>query len=222
MDANMNLGRKENRSLASQRAYKYLRDSIYDGHFKPGQIVTEDEVASVVGVSRTPVREAIRRASADGFLELEGFRRARVSIFTDEDTKDIFEIRAVLEALGAERAATRISAEEIEELERLTNALEDATRAGGASLFRQFADFNNAFHRVLLNASRSRQIQQALEHLIESPLILHKRFEGTLLGNLERTIRHHRAIITALKAKDPKWAHAETMAHLMSARSSLL
>ncbi len=222
MDADKDLGGKENRLLASERAYKYLRDSIYEGHFKPGQIVTEDEVASVVGVSRTPVREAIRRASADGFLDLEGFRRARVSVLTDEDTKDIFEIRAVLEALGAERAATRISAEEIEQLEQLTDALEDVTRAGGPSLFRKFADFNNAFHTVLLKASRSRQIQHALEHLIEIPLILHKRFEGTLHGNLERTIRHHRAIITALKAKDPKWAHAETMAHMMSARSSLL
>lgn len=224
MDAEIDTAKKASgdRSLASERAYKYLRDSIYDGHFKPGQIVTEDEVASVVGVSRTPVREAIRRASADGFLELEGFRRARVSNFTDEDTKDIFEIRAVLEALAAERAATRISAEEIGQLEQLTDALEEATHAGGASLFRQFADFNNAFHTVLLKASRSRQIQQALEHLIETPLILHKRFEGTLIGNLERTIHHHRAIITALKAKDPKWAHAEMMVHLMSARSSLI
>lgn len=224
MGVDMELASKDlkDRSLASERAYNYLRESIYSGHFKPGQIITEDEVASVIGVSRTPVREAIRRASADGFVELEGFRRARVSTFTDEDTQDIFEIRAVLEALAAERAATRISAEEIEQLEQLTNALEEATRAGGTSLFRQFADFNNAFHTVLLKASRSRQIHQALEHLIEAPLILHKRFEGTLIGNLERTIHHHRAIITALKAKDPKWAHAEMMVHLMSARSSLI
>ena len=212
----------KDRSLASARAYDYLRDSVYGGRFKPGQIVTEDEVAGVVGVSRTPVREALRRASADGFLEIEGFHRARVSDFTDEDTRDIFEIRANLEALAAERAATRISAEEIEQLRHLTDALEAATRIADDSLFRRFADFNNAFHTVVLKASRSRQIQKALEHLIETPLILHKRFEGTLMGNLERTIRHHRAIITALKAGDAKWAHAEMMAHLMSARSSLL
>lgn len=220
----MDMPRKDSsdRSLASERAYQYLRESIYSGRFKPGQIVTEDEVASVVGVSRTPVREAIRRASADGFLELEGFRRARVSNFTDEDTRDIFEIRAVLEALAAERAALHISAEEIAQLEKLTDALEAATRAGGDDLFREFADFNNEFHKVVLSASHSRQIVQSLEHLIEIPLMLHKRFEGSLIGNLERTIRHHRAIITALKAKDAKWAHAEMMAHLMSARSSLL
>ncbi len=210
------------RSLASERAYAYLRDGIYSGRFKPGQIVTEDEVAGVVGVSRTPVREALRRASADGFLELEGFRRARVCNFTDEDTRDLFEIRATLEALAAERAATRISEDEIQELQRLTDALEAATRSPDESLLRRFADFNNAFHTVVLKASRSRQIVKALEHVIETPLLLHKRFEGSLMGNLERTIRHHRAIITALKAGDPKWAYAEMMAHLMSARSSLL
>src|SRR3990172_1776577 len=125
MDPDMQLATENSkgRSLASERAYRYLRDSIYDGHFKPGQIVTEEEVASVVGVSRTPVREALRRASADGFLELEGFRRARVSNFTDEDPRDIFEIRANLEALAAERAALHISDEEIVQLEQLSDAL---------------------------------------------------------------------------------------------------
>ena len=212
----------KDRSLASARAYDYLREAIYDGRFKPGQIITEDEIATVVGVSRTPVREAIRRASADGLLEMEGFRRARVSTFSEDDTRDLFEIRAVLEALAAEWAAIHISAEEIGQLEKLTDALEAATRAGGDSLLREFADFNNEFHKVILKATHSRQIVQVLEHLIEVPLMLHKRFEGGLIGNFDRTIRHHRAIITALKAKDPKWAHAEMMAHLMSARSTLL
>jgi len=63
---------------------------------------------------------------------------------------------------------------------------------------------------------------QAVEHLIETPPILHKQFGGTLDVNLERTVRHPRAIITALDAKDPKWAHAEMMAYLMPARSGLL
>lgn len=212
----------KDRSLASERAYQYLRANIYSGLYKPGQIVTEDDLARVVGVSRTPVREALRRASADGFLDLEGHRRARVASFTDEDTRDLFEIRAALEAIAAERAATRITDEEIAMLEQLTVALEAATCAGGRDLLREFADFNNAFHRVVLTASRSRQLAHVLEHLIETPLMLHKRFEGSLIGNFERTIRHHRAIITALRARDPKWAHAEVMAHLMSARSSLL
>jgi DNA-binding GntR family transcriptional regulator len=218
----MKLPETKDRALASERAYEYIRDGVYSGRYQPGQIVTEEEVATVVGVSRTPVREAIRRASADGLLQLEGFRRARVGQFSDDDLRDVFEIRAVLEALVAERAAARISTEEIARLETLTDDLERATRSPGPSLLREFADFNNAFHSIILRAAGSRQLEQVLAHLIETPLILHKRFEGTLIGNLERTVRHHRAIITALKARDGKWAHAEMMAHLMSARSSLL
>jgi DNA-binding GntR family transcriptional regulator len=210
------------RGLASRRAYDYLRESVYSGRFKPGEVVTEDEIANAAGVSRTPAREAIRRASADGILELQGFRRARVTHFTDDDTKDLFEIRAVLESMAAERAAARISEGDISRLESLTDALQRATKLAGPDLLREFADFNNAFHGVILAAAGSRQLRQVLEHLIETPLILHKRFEGTLIGNLQRTVRHHRAIITALKARDPKWAHAEMMAHMMSARSSLL
>lgn len=210
------------RGRASDRAYAYIRDGVYLGRYKPGQVITEEEIASVVGVSRTPVREAIRRASADGMLELEDYRRARVADLSDEDTRDLFEIRAVLEALSAERAASRISLEDLDRLEVLTDNLERATREDGPALLRQFADFNNAFHSVILDASGSRQLRRVLEHVIETPLILHKRFEGTLVGNLERTIRHHRAIITALKARDGKWAHAEMMVHLMSARSTLL
>ncbi|OFZ97959.1 MAG: hypothetical protein A3H35_04735 [Betaproteobacteria bacterium RIFCSPLOWO2_02_FULL_62_17] len=212
----------DDRSLGSERAYQYIRDSIYLGRFKPGQIVTAGEVAGVVGVSRTPVREAMQRASADGLIELEGFRRARVSSFSDADTNDLFEIRAVLEAIVAERASTQISEEEIDRLAALTDALEEATRTAEPELFRQFADFNSAFHTVILKAARSRQLTLVLEHLIETPLILHKRFEGTLRVNLERAISHHREIIAAFRARDPKWARATMTAHLMSARSSPL
>lgn len=218
----MTTRKREDRSLASERAYRHLRDGVYVGRYKPGQVITEDEVARVTGVSRTPVREAIRRASADGMLELEEFRRARVAILSDDDTRDLFEIRAVLEALAAERAASRISLEDLAQLEALTDELERATREAGPTLLQQFADFNNAFHAAILRAAGSRQLRRVLEHIIETPLILHKRFDGTLIGNLERTLRHHRAIISALKARDGRWAHAEMMAHLMSARSSLL
>lgn len=210
------------RRPASECAYQHIRDGVYAGRYKPGQVITEEEVARVAGVSRTPVREAIRRASADGMLELEGYRRARVADLSDEDTRDLFEIRAVLEALGAERAASRISPEDLALLEALADGLARVTREAGPTLLRQFADYNNAFHAVILRAAGSRQLRRVLQHMIEAPLILHKRFDGTLSGNLERTIRHHRAIISALKARDGKWAHAEMVAHLMSARSSLL
>lgn len=212
----------DDRSLASKRAYQYIRDSVYLGRFKPGQIVTAREVASVVGVSRTPVREAMQRASADGLIQLEGFRRARVSSFSEADTKDLFEIRAALEAIAAARAATQISEEEIDRLDALTDALEEATHAPGPELFRQFADFNSAFHTVIVKAAGSRQLMLVLEHLIETPLILHKRFEGTPMVNIARTIRHHREIIAAFRARDPELARATMTAHLMSARSSLL
>ncbi len=117
------------KALASERAYKHLRDSIYTGRFRPGQTITEDEIAAAIGVSRTPAREAIRRASSEGLLDLEGFRRARVRVFSEADIDDLFEIRASLEALGAERAARLITVEAISALEELADRMELITQA---------------------------------------------------------------------------------------------
>ena len=210
------------RALASQRAYNYLRDGIFSGQLKTGQTITEDEVASAVGVSRTPVREAIRRASADGLLDLEDFRRARVAQSGDEEIDDTLELLATLEALAAQRAAARITPAEIEQLENLATAMEVTTQSGGDMQLRRFNDLNTEFHMVILRASRSRQIVLATERLVETPTVLLRRYESNLIGNLERTNGHHRGIITALKARDPKWAHAEMTVHLISARTNLL
>ena len=216
-------GRTGDKSLASERAYAYIRDGIYSEQFKPGQTITEDEVASVVGVSRTPVREAIRRASADGLLEqLEGFRRARVTRFTEQDSDDLFEVRAALEAMAAERAARHITPAEIARLEELAAAMEEATDSRRPTLVRDFNDFNIAFHTTVLTASRSRQVIRAAEHLVATPTVLLRRYDNTLHANLGRTNRHHRGIITALKVGDPKWAAAEMTVHIISSRSNLL
>ncbi len=212
----------KDRALASQRAYTHLRDRICSGHFKTGPTITEDEIASAVGVSRTPAREALRRASADGLIELEDYRRARVSQFGDQDIDDIFELRATLEALAARYAATRISPAEIEQLESLASAMEEATRAGGDRLQALFFTLNTEFHLVILKASRSRQFVLATERLVETPTVLLRRYEDNLVGNIERSNGHHRGIITALKAGDPRWAHAEMTVHLISARTGFL
>ena len=74
----------------------------------------------------------------------------------------------------------------------------------------------------MVRGAGSGEVMVVLEHLIETPLILHKRFEGTLRVNLDRAISHHREIIAAFRARDPKWARATMTAHLMSARSSPL
>lgn len=214
---------RADRSLASERAYVYLRDGIYGGQFAPGDSLTEDELATAIGVSRTPVREAIRRAAADGLIELEDFRRARVARFNEKDLDDLFDLRAALESLAAERAARVVTAAQIEELERMATTMETATVASEPDrLLHFFNDLNTQFHLAILKASGSREYIKAAQRLVETPLVLLRRYDGTLIGNLHRTNAHHRAIIAALKAGDAKWAQAEMAAHMLSARSNLL
>ena len=93
-------------SKAAQRAYTAIRDSIINGAYAPGMHLTESELAEIVGVSRTPVHDALLRLKADGLIEMQRNQGARVKTYSDRDINEIFELRAYLEGYGAELAAS--------------------------------------------------------------------------------------------------------------------
>ena len=89
---------------AAERAYSAVRDGILQGRYNAGSRLTEQELAAAVGVSRTPVREALRRLHAEGLVEFEPNHGAVVALFELEDAEEIFELRALLEPISARRA----------------------------------------------------------------------------------------------------------------------
>ncbi|NJO12955.1 MAG: GntR family transcriptional regulator [Gammaproteobacteria bacterium] len=92
---------------AADKAYQAIRERIMRGVYPPSTRITEHELAAAVGVSRTPVREAIRRLHAEGLLEIGSHRGAVVTGWTNEDRDDVLELRAALEARGAAQAAEK-------------------------------------------------------------------------------------------------------------------
>ena len=111
-------------SKAAQRAYTAIRDSIINGAYAPGMHLTESELAEIVGVSRTPVHDALLRLKADGLIEMQRNQGARVKNYSDRDIDEIFELRAYLEGYGAELAAHDISDKDIVILEKLADEME--------------------------------------------------------------------------------------------------
>src|SRR6202050_3223278 len=101
---------------AAERAYSAVRDGILQGRYNAGSRLTEQELASALGVSRTPVREALRRLHAEGLVEFEPNHGAVVALFELEDAEEIFELRALLEPISARRAAERVTAPIIAQL----------------------------------------------------------------------------------------------------------
>lgn len=206
---------------AVERAYAEIRQRILSGQYPSGSRLKEEELAAEIGVSRTPIREALRRLSAGQIVRFGPSRRAYVASWSHDDVDQLFTLRAILEGYGIERAATRITEEEIAALEKLQNKMEKATRSDGADTLDRIASLNNQFHNLLFQAARSDRIALMLPSVIEPPIVLGT-FEIYTKEELDRSQQHHREIIEALKAGDPGWASSVMHSHVYAARSVYL
>lgn len=204
-------------SDATARAYQTIRQAILDGEVLPGSRLREEQLATEIGVSRTPVREALRRLLADGLVETVHNTGTFVADLAPDDLLEVFELRAMLEAYVARRAARTISDEQLAELDRLAAEME-ALHIGDAAQNEQFARLNTAFHTVILQASRSRWLEPILSRMFGVPLVLLKQFRLKSLVNVARSNRQHREIIEALRDHNEQWAGTRMESHLISTR----
>jgi DNA-binding GntR family transcriptional regulator len=205
-------------SKAAQRAYTAIRDSIISGDYAPGMHLTESELAGIVGVSRTPVHDALLRLKADGLIEMQRNQGARVKTYSDRDIDEIFELRAYLEGYGAELAARYIEDKDIAELEKLADEMEAHGVAEDTADLYEFSRLNSDFHRAIIDASGSDLLNLLLSQLVDMPLVVLKEHSWRGRANQERSNEQHRDIIEALKNRDPKWARSVMYGHVISTR----
>jgi len=205
-------------SKAAQRAYTAIRDSIISGDYAPGMHLTESELAGIVGVSRTPVHDALLRLKADGLIEMQRNQGARVKTYSNRDIDEIFELRAYLEGYGAELTARDISDEDIIQLEKLADEMEVLGKVDDTSGLYEFARINSSFHKKIIEASGSILLTSLLAPLIDMPLVVLKEHSWRSQANQHRSNEQHRNIIDALKSHDPEWARSVMYGHLISTR----
>lgn len=211
-------------SQAADRAYAALRAGILDGRYGPGARLGEIEVAAELGLSRTPVREALRRLGSEGLVESLPNRGARVRSWSADDLDESYEVRAVLEGLGARRAASRVSAEQLERLGELAGEMVRADPSLGHRAPGDFADLaalNAEFHALILGASGSGRLGAALATVVQLPLVL-RTYQRYTPEALARSHAHHHEIVDALRAADGSWAESVMRSHVLAARAVLL
>jgi DNA-binding GntR family transcriptional regulator len=202
---------------ASDIAYRHIRTAILTGGLPQGEILKETQLAIAIGVSRTPVREALGRLSNEGLVVLERYRRGRVASFSDGDVAEIFRLRAKLEGHGARRAATRITPEDIDTLIRIETEMEQAFDAlGWHRHLLRFDQLNNEFHATIARIAQSPRLERILAGSLELPASIFNSYSEPLEDRTRRTHRQHREIIDALRARNPDWAEAAMTAHLVS------
>lgn len=202
---------------AADAAYRHIRAAIISGDLPAGETLQEARLAEMIGVSRTPVREALSRLSNEGLVVLERYRRGRVASFSEADVAEIFRLRAKLEGHGARRAARRITAEQIAHLEAVEAEMEEHfDRVGWHRHLARFDELNNEFHATIAAAADSPRLERILASSLELPASIFNVYSEPVDERTRRTHRQHHEILSALRARNPDWAEAAMSAHLFS------
>jgi DNA-binding GntR family transcriptional regulator len=205
---------------AVDRAYEAVRSGIIAGRYLAGARLTEQEIATAVGVSRTPVREALRRLDAEGLVEFTPNLGAVVTIWNEADSDEIFDLRAMLESYGARRATLRATDVQIAGLRRLAELQYRESVERKAGHLERIGELNSQFHRGMQDAAASPRLIRALAGLIEAPLMM-RTFQKYTPEDLKRSAQHHLEIVSALEARDAEWAASVMFSHVHAARGAL-
>lgn len=206
---------------AADRVYEAVRAGILDGTYEFGARLGEVELAATFGVSRTPVREALRRLDSEGLLETLPNRGARVRSWSGRELDDIFDLRALLEGHAAGLAAARVGPADVEQLHALCDEMERVSRGGRAYDLDRLADFNGQLHRQILELSGNALLPQLVRSITQLPMVV-STFAHYSADQLQRSMRQHRELVEALAARDAQWATAVMRSHVLSARRVML
>jgi len=199
---------------ASDKVTQILREAILDGALRPSAWLRESELARELGVSRTPVREALKRLSAEGLVTITARQGAMVSRMTVEDVLEVYVVRENLEGLAARLAARHRSQQQLDQLEVILSRMTRATSEGRPT---DLADLNISFHKVIRKAAANHY----LDHFLTRVEFAVRRFGRTTFempGRTEEAMEEHRRIVEALRASDAQAAERLATAHMRRAR----
>lgn len=219
----------ERRALVDKLASQ-LHARVLSGELPSGTRLRQEALAEEFGVSRTPVREALRKLQAGGLVELQPNRGAVVRGLSAREIRDAYEVRAALEALAAQLAAERISREQLERLNRVQGEFRTALdralakRRGGREVgvreLRRWAKANDDFHQTIHEASGNEVLASALAQLARNfPRDLSRLVVSESTAMLEANVREHEAILEALSRRDAEAAYKLMQRHVARAGS---
>ncbi len=195
-----------------------IREAIIKGDLKPRERLMEIQLADELGVSRTPIREALRKLELEGFIVMIPRKGAYVSDISLKDITDVFEVRAALEGLAAGLAAERITDEEIEVMERL---LAEKNECIIKQDMERLIEVDTRFHDMIYVSSRNDKLLPIINNLREQI----QRYRTTSLshpGRMQNSLIEHRALVEAIQSRDPVLARQLAQEHIENAENSMI
>lgn len=221
------LPRLPSKQLDTVGAYRTIRRGIVDGVLKPGERLVEERLARDLGVSRTPIREALAMLEVEGLVKSIPKKGTIVRTFSSRDIKELYDLRIVLEGYAAQQATQHITAEELDQMRTLHEEMEDCIRGDWqptedqVDRVRYLTSRNNAFHSVITKASQNSQLEAVLTQIVELPLIFRAFFWYTK-EQLIQSNNHHLELINALAIHDSERAKQIMSIHIGVAQHLLI
>jgi len=212
------LSKIEGYDLLSKKVYKILKKEIIKGSFKPGTKLPESRIAKQLGVSRTPVREALRELAAEGFVKMNPNQAIIVKNISIKDLLEVLQIRGVLEGLAARLAAPLITEEKIKVLETCNENMEKFIIKNNVLAF---GKESNKFHELILDVCGNDRLTQIRKNLADQ-IYRFRNISLHIPGRLESALIEHREITEALKQGDADKADALSKTHIANVLKNIL
>ena len=198
--------------------FNTLRQAILTGELKPGERLMEIHLANRLGVSRTPIREAIRKLELEGLVIMIPRRGAEVAQITEKSMNDVLEVRRALDALCTELACDRISPEELEELRLACQKFEEMVKTKD---LKKIVQADVALHNIIVQATRNQRLVQLINNLSEQ--MYRYRFEYLKdYSQHEKLVEEHRIIYESIVAKDRDTACKAAKIHIDNQEKAII
>jgi DNA-binding GntR family transcriptional regulator len=203
---------------ATEQAYRIIRQDILTGKLEEGERLTETRLSDDLGLSRTPIREAIGRLVLEGFIERQSGYTTRVAHFPEDEAEQIYEIRRLVECYSVQRAARLATEEDIAELRRIHAQMQADTPPADDAAYQRLTQANEAFHRAVVAAARSPRLTALMTTALDVSMVV-RTYSMFSDRDLARSLNHHAELIDAIEARAPDWAASVMSAHLLAGAS---
>jgi DNA-binding GntR family transcriptional regulator len=206
---------KKNSIPVREMAYEFLKSSVLSGHLNPGERLTEEYLAKKLGVSRTPVREALHKLESEGLIKPLETRGFIVSRDSKDEVEELFELRAILEGYALRIISERISEEDLKQLGRLIAGAEDALRRKRMEeVFKWNTKFHDTLHGIVVDKKRLHRLLVNIRKYV----LRYRRDTLQYPDGGKRAVDGHRKILLALRLRDPDLCERMMREHIQEAK----
>lgn len=211
------MGSKKGNDCVADEIYEKLKKTIINMDIEPGHPLTENALAQSLGVSRTPVREALHMLERDQLVERSHNKGYIVRGISEQDMQEIFEVRAVLESWMTGKAAEIISEENLEVMEACLDRAESLYRQGQIE---ESDEKSNEIHDIIAFVVNNRWGSRTID-MLSTFTMSYKKLASKQEGQIERALEEHRNILAALRAHDSELASQRMVEHIRNSQKAI-